>query len=423
MKPLRVPVPKTVTAAYLIPLDTAMTVTETRQRTIEAVGIHLPDPLRMTVLEWIRQGAVTIDVEVVPVERRRRPDGVMTEPAWSALARVTASRAASLIAIQEWQARGTAAALAASVGAPLIDALTREVLTRQEALASLPDTELDTSSLDVSIDFSLEPWVRVRGSADQEFQWAVSDGMQRFGLPEFRIGTELRVGGCERDIRKELEEILFGVLCRVWSGLVKDGQATPGAKGLVRMPRSVEIPAEIRIHRKDLDAARGVPNRGGSWATIGLRFDPSPHGPDWLTVCRPSGFPEGADLVSDVCHVLFGFERPTWYYMPQTGAVIDAVGSLPQARRRFRDGELPPGAQFMVRYEVTEDEGFRWAQVESWTDDDVVMVRYIGTELAPVVKVGRTYPVEAERVLDWAIWTDDKGAVEGARTEGLGFGF
>jgi hypothetical protein len=109
--------------------------------------------------------------------------------------------------------------------------------------------------------------------------------------------------------------------------------------------------------------------------------------------------------------------------MPQTGAIIDAVGSLPEARRRFRDGELPPGARFMVRYEVTEDEGFRWAQVESWTDDDVVMVRYIGTELAPVVKVGRTYPVQAELVLDWAIWTEDKGAVEGARTEGLGFGF
>jgi hypothetical protein len=99
------------------------------------------------------------------------------------------------------------------------------------------------------------------------------------------------------------------------------------------------------------------------------------------------------------------------------------VGSLPEARRRFRDGELSPGAQFMVRYEVTEDESLGWAQVESWTDDDVVMVRYIGQELSPLAKVGPTYPVQAERVFDWAIWTDDKGAVEGAKTEGLGFGF
>lgn len=114
-----------------------------------------------------------------------------------------------------------------------------------------------------------------------------------------------------------------------------------------------------------------------------------------------------------------GRHTPSWVILP----LRPATGSLPEARRRFNDGELPPGTQLMVRYDVPKDESFWWAQVESWADDDVIMVRHIGRELAPAVKVGRTFPVETKRVFDWAIWTDDKGAVEGARTEGIGFGF
>jgi hypothetical protein len=50
--------------------------------------------------------------------------------------------------------------------------------------------------------------------------------MRRFGLPEFRVG------GCERDLREELKEILSGVTFRVWSDLVAVAQITPRATGL-----------------------------------------------------------------------------------------------------------------------------------------------------------------------------------------------
>jgi len=335
-----------------------------------------------------------------------------------AFARVTATSAASLIVAHEWKARGSAAALPASLGAPLIDAQAREVLTTQEAFASLPDTKfLGTPSSDLSIDLSLQPWVRLRGFADQDKSWTMSDGMWRFGLPEFRIG------GYKPNLREELEKILFGVIFRVWSGLIKDAPAMPNARDLMRLPRSVQIPAEIQIHRKDLDQALGVPNRGGTSATIGLRFDPSPQGRNWLTVCPPSCWEEEWDYLADVCHAMFGFEKPAWYYLPHIGALIEAARSLPEARRRFNDGELPRGAQLMIRYDTSDDEGFRWARVESWADGDVVVVRDTGTELTPVVKAGRTVPVETERIFDWAIWTDDKGVVEGARTECIGYGF
>jgi hypothetical protein len=77
----------------------------------------------------------------------------------------------------------------------------------------------------------------------------------------------------------------------------------------------------------------------------------------------------------------------------------------------------------MVRYSEEDDDAFRWAQVESWTDDDLAIVRDTGRELAPAVRPGPSIPIEKERIMDWAIWVDGKGAVEGAGTEGVGPGF
>jgi Arc/MetJ family transcription regulator len=42
------------------------------------------------------------------------------------------------------------------------------------------------------------------------------------------------------------------------------------------------------------------------------------------------------------------------HYLPDTGALLEAIRSLPEARRRFNDGELPTGAYLMVRYEMAD---------------------------------------------------------------------
>lgn len=426
MKQLQVPVPEAVTASYLIPLKTAPTTAEARQQMLEAVTKFVPDPLRLVILDAIRRGAVIIHVTQAPDSPPGSPDVIsnvraeeLTQLADSpTFVQVTVTSPASVIAVQEWKARGSAAALAASLGAPLIDVRALDVLTAPEALASLPDAKFfSRPDTDVAVGLSLQPWVRMHGFADQEKCWATSDGMWRFGLPEFRMG------GYRPDLRQEVEQILLGVVFRVWSRLVEEAQATPRGGALVRMPSSVQIPAEMQIHRRHLDQARGVPNRGGSWAEIGLRFDPSPRGRNWLTVCPPSWSEDEVDYLADICHVLFGFEKPSWYYLPHIGALLEAAESLPDARRRFNDGELPSGAQFMVRYITPDKEDFRWARVESWGDDDAVVVCDAGRELAPVVQDGRTVLIDTEHIVDWAIWTNDDGAAEGARTEGIGHGF
>jgi hypothetical protein len=109
--------------------------------------------------------------------------------------------------------------------------------------------------------------------------------------------------------------------------------------------------------------------------------------------------------------------------LPDMGALLEAISSLPEARRRCNDGELPTGAYFMVRYEVADDQPFRWARVESWADDDHAIVRDGGRELSPAIKPGPAIPVETERIMDWAIWTDGKGVTEGALTESVSPGF
>jgi hypothetical protein len=66
--------------------------------------------------------------------------------------------------------------------------------------------------------------------------------------------------------------------------------------------------------------------------------------------------------------------------MPHIGALLEAAGSLQEARRT-------------------------------------------GRELAAVVREGRAVSVATERIFDWSIWVEGQGAVEGASTEGIGYGF
>jgi hypothetical protein len=426
MKRLHVPVPESLTASYLVPLPTALTGAEARHRAIEAVEARISGLTRMLILEWIRQDAVAIEVTATPdrtVRVPHQPDGLTAGQlacltGARAFAQVTATSAASLIAIHEWKALGPAAALAASLGAPLVDAQAMKMLSAPVALAALPDMDFSSATgADVCIGLSLQPWVSFHGFAREGTYWAVSEGMRRFGLPEFRVG------GCERDLRAELKEILAGVTFRVWSDLAVT-HAAPPATGLVRLPRALPVPAELSIHRKDLDRAQGLPNRGGTDAIIGLRFDPEHRDLGWLTVCPPDGWDMGWDhFVRNLCHGMFGFEKPPWHYLPDFGALLEAIGSLPEARRRFIDGELPSGAYLMVRYEVADDQSFRWARVESWADDDHAIVSDGGQELSPAIKAGPAIHVEKKRMMDWAIWTDGEGVTEGALTEGVSLRF
>jgi hypothetical protein len=181
-----------------------------------------------------------------------------------------------------------------------------------------------------------KPWVRIDDVDYLGVIAIMTDGMRRFGLPELRLGP------ASPDLREELTTLLNGVAFRVWSDLIARARDTPNAAGLLNLPRFLRVPAEIDIHRRDLDRANGVPNRGGMFAFIGLRFDPaqSDDSGGWLTVCPPASWDKSwEDFFAETCHAMFGFEKPRWHYIPEFGALLDglakAAQTLPEARSGF----------------------------------------------------------------------------------------
>jgi hypothetical protein len=79
---LYVPVPENLTASYLVPLPTVVPGAEVRHQAVEAVEARVNGPIRLLILEWIFNDAVTIQVtappdRIVPVPNR--PDGLTAE--------------------------------------------------------------------------------------------------------------------------------------------------------------------------------------------------------------------------------------------------------------------------------------------------------------------------------------------------------
>ena len=288
----------------------------------------------------------------------------------------------------------------------------------------MPDTALTMQasiSDDVTIGLAFKPWVRIHDVDYQGVIGVMTDGMRRFGLPELRLGP------ASPELREELTTLLNGVAFRIWSDLIARAQDTPKATGLLHLPRFLRVPAEMDIHRRDLDRANGLPNRGGMFALIGLEFDPaqSEDSGGWLTVCPPACWDTSwEDFIADTCHGMFGFEKPRWHYIPEFGALMDALAkaaqTLPDARSRFLSGDLPPGGRLMVRYGVADADELRWARVESWEDAGQAVIRDTGRELAPGVRLGPPVAIETRFITDWGIWVDGSGVVEGAATEGAG---
>ncbi len=432
MKQLILPVPDTVSATYIVPVPASISTVEARRQVSKAVEERLTGPLRALATRWLAQGAVKVEVEPADTP----PPGLLDKPLFGtpeqrvflvrarAFVQFSATQRASLIGMQEWKARGPAAALAVGLGAPVLDPQALQVLTAEEALAGVPETALTipaSISDDVTVGLAFKPWVRIHDVDYQGLIAVMTDGMRRFGLPELRIGP------ASPDLREELATLLNGVAFRIWSDLLARAQNTPNATGLLNLPRFLRVPAEIDIHRRDLDRANGVPNRGGTHTTIGLEVDPAPNeNPgDWLTVCPPASRDMSwEDFVADTCHAMFGFEKPRWHYIPEFGALLDAMTkatkTLPEARSRFLHGDLPADGRLMVRHETADTGELRWARVESWKDAERAVVRDIGRELTSGMRPGPPVTIETGQIADWGIWVEGRGVIEGADTEGLG---
>jgi hypothetical protein len=215
MEELVVPVPETVSATYIVPVPAPISTVEARRQAGKAVEARLTGPLWTLTTRWLAQAAVRVKAEPAGAP----PPGLLDKPLFGtpeqrvflararAFVQLSATQRASLIGMQEWKARGPAAALAADLGTPVLDPRMPQVLTAEEALAALPDTALTIQasiSDDVTIGLAFKPWVRIHDVDYQGVIGVMTDGMRRFGLPELRIGP------ASPDLREELAILLTG---------------------------------------------------------------------------------------------------------------------------------------------------------------------------------------------------------------------
>ena len=126
MRELVLPVPKMVSATYGVPVSTPMGTAEARQKASTAVETRLTGPLRTLTAKWLTKGVVKVGVEaagpppfgLLDRELFGTPEQRVFLARARAFVRFSATQRASLIGMQEWKARGPAAALAAEFGAP-----------------------------------------------------------------------------------------------------------------------------------------------------------------------------------------------------------------------------------------------------------------------------------------------------------------
>ena len=93
--------------------------------------------------------------------------------------------------------------------------------------------------------------------------------------------------------------------------------------------------------------------------------------------------------------------------------------ALTAVRARFLDGDLPPRGQLMIKHKISVPgrAEYPWAYVTSWADPARVLGNSAGdATLDPGIRAGRPIVVAAETIIDWAIWIDGKGIVEGGQT-------
>lgn len=157
--------------------------------------------------------------------------------------------------VHEWVTRAAAAAFAAELGLPLIDAFARQALTAAEALGTLPGAPR-LSAVDGG--FRLADWVQVR----EDEKRLTTHGLGRFGLPELRLD----------DVPPELHPWWTVALTALGNRLLEllRRELRRGAAAFVRVPEL------IGIRRADIGSAYGLTLAdAGEPVSVRLSLDPS----------------------------------------------------------------------------------------------------------------------------------------------------
>ncbi|HEY3953646.1 MAG TPA: DUF2314 domain-containing protein [Streptosporangiaceae bacterium] len=414
---LTLPVPEVLAAVYLVPASMPAEQATTQARA--AITRHVAEPLRDIVRDMLDRPILTMRLRpasALPPVPARLQEYLGADPAHIQ----TVSEAAALITVRavsfpgsppmhELAARAAAAALAAEMDLPIVDTRVPQILSAGAALAALPgqDRRLPISH-----------WVQVFLAAQAAGLCITTKGLGRFGLPELQLHNVPPQLG--RPCTMALTGLASRLLSLWWGALRGDSR-----------PAFVELPTMVEISGADVARAYQAAPGGSGQATVRLAFDPATeeHSDSFLTVLPPAGYTASAgEHLSGMCDALFGTDPPELRWVaPATEAMDRAMSTarqtMPDARARFVAGQLPPGAQMMVKHRVTrtrpQDQGeeFVWAYVTSWREAGTVLGNSADDAVRdPQIRAGRPVVIDAATIVDWALWIDGPGIVEGGWT-------
>ena len=409
---LILPVPRLMSAVYLVPV--ALSAAAARDRAAAGLAARVASPVGVAARMMLDSGTLTVAVVPSsslppfggpPGHRGVDPGlaGVVTATAEFVMIRAVSSP--GWPPMHEWAGRACAAVLAAEAGVPLVDTATPQVLTADVALRTLPAAEDDR--------FRLADWVLVFQSARRGGLSMTTKGLGRFGLPE------LQVRYVPPQLGRAWTRVLNGVASRLLSIWLRALRDQPGSA-------FAQLPELLEVREGDIARAYDAPRTDGPAVAVRLTFDPSPEddADSFVSIQPPDDYPASAgEFMAGVHAALFGQSglqiRPLAPSEEMDRAVRAAREALPAVRARFLAGDLPPRAQLMIKHEIAAQgrAEYPWAYVTSWADPDRVLGNSAGdAALDPAVRAGRPIVVDAGAIIDWAIWIDGRGIVEGGQT-------
>ena len=416
-------VPEFISAVYLVPA--ALSAQAARDRATAGLSASMTSPVGVAARMMLDAGAVTVEAasssSLPPLPGRLQeylgvaPELVQAVTGASEFIVVRAMGPPGWPPMHEWAGRACAAVLAGQAGVPLVDTGTPKVLAADAALRTLPGTE--------GTGFRLADWMLVFQSPGSGGMWMTTKGLGRFGLPE------LQVRNVPPQLGNPWTRVLTGLASRLlglWLNALRDRAE----------PAFAQLPAALEVSQADIDRAHDAPvtdapvTEGpvteGPAVAVRLAFDPSPqdHADSFLSVQPPDDYPASAgEFLAGVCAALFGQQELQIRYLAPSDemerAMQAAREALPAVRARFLAGDLPPRAQLMVKHEISVPgrTEYPWAYVTSWADPARVLGNSAGdATLDPGIRAGRPIVVDAGTIIDWAIWIDGRGIVEGGQT-------
>ena len=410
---LILPVPELISAVYLVPVPLSAQAAE--DRATAGLSARVASPVAVAARMMLDGGALT--VHAVSSSSLPPVPGPLQEYLGVARELVRAvAEASDFVAVRasgppgwppmhEWAGRACAAVLATQCGVPLVDAVIPKILAADAALRTLPRAQ--------DARFRLADWMSVFHSAGIGGLGMTTKGLGRFGLPELQA----------RNVPPQLGQAWTRVLTGLASNLL--GSWLNALRDRAE-PAFAQLSAVLEVGEGDIARAYDAPVTEGAAVPVRLTFDPSPQDStdSFLSVQPPDEYPASAgEFLAGVCTALFGqHELPIRYLAPSDEmqrAMQDARAALPAVRTRFLAGDLPPRAQLMIKHEISApgQAEYPWAYVTSWTDPARVLGNAAGDATLDLgIRTGRPIVVATETIIDWAIWIDGKGIVEGGRT-------